>query len=126
MRELFLIASAGALGATSRYGVGLWVTKVCGSRLPYGTLTVNVVGSLLLGFIIYVAGAQMISRDLRIFLTTGFMGAFTTYSTFSYETVELFQDGQMGLAAMNVALNLVLGLGAAVLGIYIARAVVGA
>ncbi len=84
------------------------------------------VGSLLLGFIIYVAGAQMISRDLRIFLTTGFMGAFTTYSTFSYETVELFQDGQMGLAAMNVALNLVLGLGAAVLGIYIARAVVGA
>ena len=125
MRELFLIASAGALGAMSRYGVGFWTEKRFGHTFPYGTLTVNVLGSLIIGIVIYIASAHMISRDLRLFITTGFLGAFTTFSSFSYDTVKLFQEGSHGLAFLNVGMNLVLGIGAAFAGVLIGRVIVG-
>jgi fluoride exporter len=97
-RSFFLailyIALGGVAGTLSRYGLEGWIQTRTTSGFPLGTLTVNLTGSLLLGFILRIAtGATLISPDWRAGLTIGFCGAFTTMSTFSYESVTLLSDG---------------------------------
>ena len=123
MRTALAIAVAGAIGALARWGVGTWF----GQRFPTfpcGTLVVNVSGSFLLGLLFAVlierAGG---SPTMRIALTTGLMGAYTTFSTFSLETFRLLEDGATGSAVANIGLSLVLGLGAVWIGIGLGRAV---
>jgi CrcB protein len=121
----YLLISLGAiLGANARYLVGLWSVERLGVGFPAGTLIVNVTGSLILGFL-YAAldGRLPLPSDLRFFLGVGFLGAYTTFSSFSVETLALARAGDPGLALANLFANNFLGLAAALLGFYLARAI---
>ena len=118
---LFLIALAGALGALARYGLGGWVHGL-GGGFPWGTLVVNVLGSFLLGLAFRTLEALAASTEIRHALTIGFLGSFTTFSAFSFETVELAQAGEWGRAALYAGGSVLLGVAAAALGIVAAGA----
>lgn len=120
MRELGIIAVAGALGSVSRYGLTAWAQRRFGDTFPYGTLIVNVVGSFALGTVLGLALAGKLHKLGKMGAGTGFLGAFTTFSTFSCETVLLLKAGRVAAAAGNVALNVVVGLAAAFLGFWVA------
>jgi CrcB protein len=113
-----LIAVAGAAGALSRYAVA---SAVGVRTFPWSTLSINVVGSLLLGFLLQAAPGRL-SDDLRVGLAVGFLGAFTTFSTFSYESVALVRDGRAMTAALYVLASVVAGLAAAAVGWRVAAA----
>lgn len=101
---ILYIALGGVAGTLSRYGLEGWIQGRTASGFPLGTLIVNISGSLLLGFILRIAtGAALISPDLRAGLTIGFCGAFTTMSTFSYESVTLLNGGDSLRAALYVS-----------------------
>ena len=110
-----LVGAGGFLGALARYGLsGLVHGLVPLSTFPWGTLAVNVSGCLAIGLVAGVADARSaVGPDLRLFLMIGLLGGFTTYSTFGYETLAMVRDGETLRAAGNVALQLVVGLGAA-------------
>ena len=120
--QLLAIAAGGALGALMRFWVSSGVHGVAGRSFPYGTLTVNVLGSLLIG-ILYVAFNERldVSPHWRALLLVGVLGAFTTFSTFSMETLELLEKGDVIKAAANVLLNVVLCISAAWLGVLLTR-----
>lgn len=113
------IALLGAAGALARYGLGAWVQLRLGLAFPAGTLVINVLGSLALGLV--VGGAGGLGPTARLAVGVGFLGAFTTFSTFTVDTVRLVQGGQPGLAAANLGLSLGLGLLAAWAGLALAR-----
>ncbi|MFI6758174.1 fluoride efflux transporter FluC [Micromonospora sp. NPDC050417] len=113
---LLLVLAGGAVGAPCRFLVDRFASRLLGGTLPWGTLIVNVVGSLVLGLLAGLGGS--VPGWVGTLLGTGFCGALTTYSTFSYETVRLAAGGPGGRlrAVCNVAATLVAGLGAAALG----------
>ena len=104
------ITVGGATGALARYWLSGWVDVAFGGFFPIGTLVVNVLGSLLLGFGMHAMEAVPVSAEVRTMLTIGFLGAFTTFSTFSYETVTLLRDGDWTRATLYTGLSFVLGL----------------
>jgi CrcB protein len=117
------VALGGALGAVARYGVSGWVQHATGAFFPYGTLAVNVAGSLILGFVLGLgAGRYLIAPEWRLFLATGFCGGFTTFSTFSYETLALIEDQQWWAAGGNALGSVLACLAATFLGAVVARA----
>lgn len=116
------IAIFGAAGCLARYLVSGWTYELLGRWLPYGTLAVNILGSLLLGLIMEGSlRSTLLPPVIRIGLTVGFLGGFTTFSTFSYETFRLLEDGSLLQAGANVALNLLVCLGGVWVGIHLAR-----
>lgn len=120
--QLFYIAGFGALGCLSRYGLSGWVYALVGKGLPYGTLAVNIIGSLLLGLLMEGGlRSAALPADIRMGITTGSMGGFTTFSTFSYETVRLLEEGSLLAAGASVLLNVLVSITFAGLGIYLAR-----
>ncbi|RME38193.1 MAG: fluoride efflux transporter CrcB [Deltaproteobacteria bacterium] len=120
--QLLYISVFGGLGCLSRYLVSGWVYALAGRALPWGTLAVNVLGSFLLGFLMESGlRTSFLPADIRVGLTTGFMGGFTTFSTFSYETVRLLEEGSYLQAGANMVLNLVVCVVCALLGIWVAR-----
>lgn len=122
MALLFYIGLFGFIGAIGRYLLSGWVYGIMGTRFPYGTLTVNVVGSLLLGLIFKLTSERVIMEaDLRTAIMVGFLGAFTTFSTFSLETLRLLEEGSWSLAALNIVANVVICLVAAWGGVVLAR-----
>ena len=124
---LWYIALGSALGGVGRYLIGGLVQRGVGAGFPLGTLAVNVTGSFLLGlFLRYALDTPTLTPELRAFLTIGFCGGYTTFSTFSYETVALLEDGQWGRAGAYVAASLVLSVGATLLGFLAARGVISA
>ena len=127
MREVALIAAAGALGTVSRYVVSMAAIRYLGSHFPYGTLTVNLIGSFLLGMLAQIGlRSTIIPSAYVVPITAGFLGAFTTFSTFSYETTHLVLDkGSWTLAAINIAANIILGSIGTVSGILVGRAIAG-
>lgn len=120
MGTLLSVAVGGALGAMARYGVGGWIQSLTRSGFPWGTLVINVTGSLALGFLVVWLQATAAAPELRAFLTIGVLGGFTTFSTLSYEAVAMLQDGDLARAAMyalgSLALGLLGALGGAALG----------
>lgn len=121
MKILYLGIFGGA-GCVARYMVSGWVYALAGRALPYGTLAVNVIGSLVLGLIMEGSlRSTLLSPDLRFGITVGFLGGFTTFSTFSYETVKLLEEGSMIAAGANILLNVSVCVVAALVGIYLAR-----
>jgi CrcB protein len=115
MSFLFVCLGA-ALGAPARYLTDRAIQTRHDSVMPWGTLTVNVVGSLVLGLLTGLAAGSRIPEAVRLLVGTGFCGALTTYSTFSYETLRLFEDGAGLYSLLNIAVSLTAGLGAAVVG----------
>ena len=114
MTKLFIIGLGGFFGAITRFLVAGWVQELSRTvHFPYGTLAVNVIGSFLLGFLVrYAFIEHVFSPEARLLVFIGFLGAFTTFSTFSVETFNLFADGAMTPALLNMAANILLGLGA--------------
>jgi len=122
MTQLVAIAAGGALGALLRYWVSTAVQERTGTVFPYGTLTVNVVGSLLIGFLyIWLIERLAVGPAVRAFMLIGVLGAFTTFSTFSMETLNLMESGQLGRALVNVLASVIVCIGAAGLGVLAAR-----
>lgn len=109
---LLYIAIGGAFGAVARYGVGGWVQNRAGFAFPWGTLVVNVVGSLLIGFGMRYLEAVRVTAEMRAALMVGVLGAFTTFSTFSYETFGLIEKGAWSRAGIYAVGSLLLGLAA--------------
>jgi CrcB protein len=117
-----MIAVFGAVGAVSRYAVGLSVVYWLGDRFAFGTLVINVTGCFLLALLVHVGTAtELVPPDVRTALAVGLLGAFTTFSTFGYETMKFVEDGTWHLAVVNVAANLILGLIAVWGGLTLAR-----
>lgn len=126
MVRLVAVALGGAAGAVARYALSGWVSAATrSSPFPYGTLSVNVVGAALLGLIMgaTTSGRLMLSPAWRAFMTIGLLGAFTTFSTFGYETVQAARLGDLRVAFANLTVSLALGLGACWLGLKVGRVV---
>lgn len=122
MRQVITIFIGGGLGAVARYGLGGAVHRLAGSRFPYGTLTVNILGCLLIGFVMsFSANRLSVTPTIRLFLTIGLLGGFTTFSSFSYETIELLRDGQNLYALINVFSTVLVCLAATWLGSIIGK-----
>jgi CrcB protein len=108
MSQFLVVTLGGAIGSGARYLLGTFVQGAAGTAFPLGTLAVNVIGSFLICAIMHLGiTANIISPTLRLLLTTGLMGGFTTYSAFDYETYRYTQQGAYALAALNVGLTLV-------------------
>jgi len=121
--QLLAIAAGGALGALARFGTSHGVHTLLGRTFPYGTLTVNVVGSFFISVLFVLLTERLeLGAHWRAFLMVGFLGAFTTFSTFSLETVELLQAGALLKAFISVSLNVGLCLVAAWGGLHMSRA----
>jgi CrcB protein len=117
MSRLLLVCLGGALGSGARYLISGWALRAFGPAFPYGTLAVNLIGSFFICLLMRLGVAgEVISPNVRIFLTTGVMGGLTTYSTFDYETFRFTQEAAYGLAALNVAITLVVCFVAGMLG----------
>lgn len=110
----YLIVSAGAaIGGAARYWLSNFVYNFLPQNFPYGTLTVNFIGSIILGIVVYFFDSkELISPGFRLFITIGFCGGFTTFSTFSIETINLFRDSQILLALLNIFSSIILCLAA--------------
>ncbi len=113
---LLLAMLGAAIGAPARWILDQWVQARRDSVLPIGTLIINTVGSLLLGGLLAAASRDLLGTAALALLGTGFCGGFTTFSTFSYETVRLAQDGARGTAGLNVLLSVALGVLASAIG----------
>jgi CrcB protein len=122
VQQLLAIAGGGALGAVLRYGVSNSVYRLLGRDFPYGTLAVNILGSLLMGFLfVLFVERMMVSAEWRLGLLVGLLGAFTTFSTFSLETLALFDAGAPLKALLNIMASVVLCLVATWLGMIFGR-----
>lgn len=120
----FLIVSIGAIfGANARYILSRFTAKVMGPVFPYGTLIINVSGSLVVGFFMAWASERvLIDPRWRLLVVIGFCGSFTTFSSYAFETMAYFEQGQWWLMATNIVSNNLLSLGAALAGMALARA----
>jgi fluoride exporter len=122
MTGYLLLCLGAAIGAPGRYLTDRAIQARHDSLVPWGTLTVNAVGSLVLGLLAGLAHGHHVPQPVVLGVGTGFCGALTTYSTFGYETFRLYEAGARLYAAVNVVLSLVVGLGAAVLGFVVGSA----
>jgi CrcB protein len=124
MSNYLIIGMGGFLGAVSRYIVALWVGQKWGRIFPLGTLVVNVSGSFLISLLMSLFTEKfMVSPQVRLFLVIGFLGAYTTFSTFEYETGNLVRDGEWLIAFANVLISVIAGFTALKLGELIAKSI---
>lgn len=122
MSQVLAIAAGGAIGALMRYWTSVAVHSRLGPSFPFGTLVVNILGSLLMGFLyVWLVERTAAGPALRAFMLIGVLGAFTTFSTFSMETLNLLESGQLGRAVLNILLSVFVCLAAAGLGVMTAR-----
>jgi CrcB protein len=125
--KLYLIVALGSgIGGMLRYYISDFVQKNSSSLFPFGTLTVNIIGSFLIGLILfYLDSIKMITAEMRLFLTVGLCGGLTTFSTFSFETIKLIQDSEYLLAGTNVLLNVLVTLLVVLLAALISKLLIG-
>lgn len=122
MYRIILVGIGGFFGASLRYIISGLCIKIFGDTYPYGTLLVNVLGGFFIGLIMELSiNGWPIPPNLRIFLTTGFLGGLTTFSTFGYETISMLSDGSYLLGTVNIGLNLILSLAGVWLGKFLAQ-----
>jgi CrcB protein len=122
MLQVLLVAFGGAIGSVLRYYVGLWSLRLAGPAFPWGTLTVNVVGSFIIGVFAEVIARKFGgSTDLRLLLMTGLLGGFTTFSAFSLDTIGLIERGEALTAAVYVVVSVGLSLATVFAGLALVR-----
>ena len=122
--KLLLIAAAGSVGTLARYGLGGWVHRWTGGSFPWGTVTVNLLGSFLFGLVWSLAEERMlVGTETRTVVLVGFMGAFTTFSTFSFEATQMIRDSEWLAFGGYVLLHNVLGIACLLAGLALGRAV---
>lgn len=122
MSAFFLVFVGGGLGAVSRYGSGLLVGRMAGHGFPWGTLFVNVAGSLVMGLVIgWLARRSAGDLDLRLLLATGFLGGFTTFSAFSLDAVTLYERGEPTAAMIYVLASVMVSILALFAGLWLVR-----
>jgi len=119
-----VVGVGGFLGAIARYMLGAYIGSRYGVRFPYGTFVINVSGSFLVGFILTLLSRTTASPYWRYLIPIGFIGAYTTFSTFEYETLRAVQDGQAITGLLNVALSVIVGFAAVWAGAAIGRVLV--
>ena len=122
MKETLWVGAGGFAGAVARYLVSIWVTTWIGSAFPYATFLINVSGSFLLGLLVGMLEGHAVSAVVPLSLGVGFLGAYTTFSTFTYETIRLLEDGGVLLAGANVVASVLVGLVSGIVGLAVGRA----
>ena len=126
MPNYLIVALGSAFGGALRYWISGAVQKIIPSILPYGTLTVNIIGSFIVGFIIFFFDTrELISQELKLFLTIGLCGGFTTFSAFSFETINLVRDSEYLFAIINICSNFLLTFFAILLAYYLSKILSG-
>lgn len=121
MDRILLISIGAAAGANARYWIGVWTLQSLGPRFPYGTLFVNVTGSLILGFLVALAADKLLPEPWRLLLAVGFCGSYTTFSSYAVESVDLLSGDVPWLSWLNIIGNNLLALLAVLGGIWLAR-----
>jgi fluoride exporter len=125
MINILLVALGGAVGSVARYLVGVATLRQFGPNFPWGTLTVNIVGSFAIGvFIELIARKLNASPEMRLLLVTGFLGGFTTFSAFSLDAIYLFERGELVTAGIYIAASIILSLIAVFAGLALVRSFV--
>lgn len=123
--RLFLLAAGGAAGTLARYGVSVWADRAARGVFPAGTMAVNLAGCFLIGVFWALFERSLVSPGQRLFLMTGFLGGFTTFSTFGLETFALLREGEYWAAAASAAANNLLGLGLVMAGFFCVNFIAG-
>ena len=124
MANIFIIGIGGFLGAISRYGMAIWIGQRWGRSFPLGTFVINVSGSFFIGLLMTLFAERfMVNPQWRLLLIVGFLGAYTTFSTFEYETGALIKDGEWLVAMLNVTASVIAGFIALKLGEVIAKSI---
>jgi fluoride exporter len=124
MMNIFIIGIGGFVGAVARYGLALWIGQRWGRTFPLGTFVINVSGCFLIGLLMTVMAERFtVNPQWRLLLVVGFLGAYTTFSTFEYETGALLKDGEWAFAMLNIILSVIVGFIALKLGEVIAKAI---
>ncbi len=127
MQRFLIVCLGGAAGSGTRYLVALWAGQKLGSSFPYGTLFVNLIGCFVIAMVMQLSlDMASFPPGLRLGLTTGFCGGLTTYSTFNYETTNLFNDGATPTALLNVGVTAIGCFAMGLVGLFVARRLVGA
>jgi fluoride exporter len=122
MKEVLWVGLGGFVGANARYLLGGWIAARLGAEFPYGTFVINITGSFVLGLIMGTLEGHVLSPAVRLGAAIGFVGAYTTFSTWTYETLRLLESGSLWLAATNVFGSLVVGMLGALAGLAAGRA----
>jgi len=123
INEVLIISLGAIFGANARWLISRYAARVLGPTFPYGTLFINVTGSLIVGFfVVWTSERVLVDPRWRLLVVVGFCGAFTTFSSFAFETMAYFEQGQWLLMAANFLANNLLCLGAALAGMALARA----
>jgi len=121
MQQILFIAVGGSLGAVARYAISTYIYQSVNEVFPWGTLVVNLSGSFIIGAFAELFETAMIPSEWRSLVTIGFIGAYTTFSTYSLETLSLLREGELRIASMNVLASNILGIVFVGLGIYSSR-----
>ena len=124
MYQVLLVALGGAIGASLRHVTGVAALRMIGSTFPWATLLVNVLGSLIMGIVIawFMKRGELDSTGVKLFLTTGILGGFTTFSAFSLDAVNLFKSGDIHLALGYVFASVIFSIAAVLIGLWFGRA----
>jgi fluoride exporter len=123
MRAIW-IGVAGFFGAVSRYWLDGWISRLTGGGFPWGTFVVNMTGCFLIGALTALLTERLLPHPtIRIAVTVGFLGAYTTFSTFAYESLRQIQDGAVGMALANIGASVIVGIIAAWIGVMVGRAI---
>lgn len=121
MDKILLLGCGGFLGANARYWLDRWIMNKLGVSFPWGTLIINVSGSFLLGLLVILLYEHGVDTRWRLFAAIGFLGAYTTFSTFTFETMTLITDGSFARAGLNVIVSVTVGMIAVWLGALVAK-----